>query len=236
MPDLNLQTRPPRAVEEQLVRKALPLLDSEARRLCRRLGGSIAHDELVSLGHPVVLDLVRAFDPRQSRFEPYMQVKLRWRLLDALRRMTHHRSVAARAHALAVSDAVGGDARAKVLESGGSRTDDEHQARLRGILGRHAAAMAVGWMSAGTAGEDSAADPADNPEQIAVRRSALRRLRQAVSELSDERARVLIERHYFGGERFDVIAADLGISKSRASRIHSQAIGCLHAIFQESQL
>ena len=33
-----------------------------------------------------------------------------------------------------------------------------------------------------------------------------------------------MERHYYGGEPFDVIAADLGISKSWASRLHERAI------------
>ena len=41
------------------------------------------------------------------------------------------------------------------------------------------------------------------------------------------RERALIERHYFGGEPFDEIAKDLGISKSWASRLHTQAIQAL---------
>jgi len=38
---------------------------------------------------------------------------------------------------------------------------------------------------------------------------------------------VLIRRHYLEGERFDHVAAELGLSKSWASRLHTRAIGRL---------
>ena len=40
-------------------------------------------------------------------------------------------------------------------------------------------------------------------------------------------AAVLIRRHYLEGERFDQVAAELGLSKSWASRLHTRAIGRL---------
>ena len=41
------------------------------------------------------------------------------------------------------------------------------------------------------------------------------------------RQRAIVERHYFGGERFDEIAESLGVSKSWASRLHAQAMAAL---------
>ena len=52
------------------------------------------------------------------------------------------------------------------------------------------------------------------------------RVRTAVAELP-EQERTLVERHYFGGERFDKVAAELGLSKSWASRLHTRAVARL---------
>ena len=43
----------------------------------------------------------------------------------------------------------------------------------------------------------------------------------------DARERELVERHFFGGDRFDAIAGDLGFSKSWASRIYTRALARL---------
>jgi RNA polymerase sigma factor for flagellar operon FliA len=51
-------------------------------------------------------------------------------------------------------------------------------------------------------------------------------VREKTEALSD-RARALILGHYVDDRRFDLVAADLGISKSWASRIHTKAVGRL---------
>jgi RNA polymerase sigma factor for flagellar operon FliA len=85
--------------------------------------------------------------------------------------------------------------------------------------------LAVGLVAA--AGDlATAADPGEDPEQICARVTAARELRAAVQALP-ERQRMLVERHYFAEQRFDHIAAELGISKSRASRLHGEAIRTL---------
>ena len=55
-----------------------------------------------------------------------------------------------------------------------------------------------------------------------------------VRDLPD-RERALIDRHYFGGEPFDEIAKDIGISKSWASRLHAQAIQKLAAALRGAE-
>lgn len=69
---------------------------------------------------------------------------------------------------------------------------------------------------------DSAADPRPGPEMLV----ASHQLATAVASLPT-RERLLVERHYYDGERFDVIARDLGISKSWASRLHDRALRSL---------
>jgi RNA polymerase sigma factor for flagellar operon FliA len=49
------------------------------------------------------------------------------------------------------------------------------------------------------------------------------RLLAALAELP-ERERVLLRGHYFEGRSLELIAGELGISKSWASRLHTQAL------------
>jgi RNA polymerase sigma factor for flagellar operon FliA len=51
-------------------------------------------------------------------------------------------------------------------------------------------------------------------------------VRSAIAELPNEESE-LVRRHYLEGERFDAVAADIGLSKSWASRLHTRAIGRL---------
>ncbi len=48
-------------------------------------------------------------------------------------------------------------------------------------------------------------------------------LRDAIAELPEQEA-MLVRRHYIEGDRFDQVAAELGLSKSWASRLHTRAI------------
>ena len=48
-------------------------------------------------------------------------------------------------------------------------------------------------------------------------------VRRAIGDLPEQEAE-LVRRHYLEGERFDLVAKDLGLSKSWASRLHTRAI------------
>lgn len=210
-----------RTAEDRLVAEGLDLLRLVAKRIARRLGRRIPVEDLVALGHPALLDVVRTYDPSRSTFEAYAKRKIRWAIFDGIRRETRWRSAAARASALAAS--------ARFAEGSGAdddadapATQEAYAARLGSLLAGHAAAMALGLLSA--QGDVAALpDAADSPEERASRAELAQAVRHAVRELP-ERERTLVERHYFDDERFDQIAQDLGISKSWASRLHSQAI------------
>jgi len=94
-------------------------------------------------------------------------------------------------------------------------SEEEHQLKLDKLLESHAAALALGLVTGG-----------ETPEERAARSEVKGVLCRALATLP-ERERALVERHYFNGEDFDEIAADLGISKSWASRLHAQAIQAL---------
>ncbi|WP_437289657.1 sigma-70 family RNA polymerase sigma factor [Sorangium sp. So ce406] len=210
-----------RAPEDRLVAEGIHLLDLVAKRIARRLGRRIPVEDLVALGHPALLDVARTYDPSRSTFEAYAKRKIRWAIFDGIRRETRWRSAAARASALAAS-ARFAEGRGPDDDADAPATQEAYAARLSGLLAGHAAAMALGLVSAH--GDVAAVpDAADSPEECASRAQLAQVVRDAVRELP-ERERALVERHYFDGERFDQIAQDLGISKSWASRLHSQAI------------
>ncbi|AUX21030.1 RNA polymerase sigma factor [Sorangium cellulosum] len=210
-----------RAPEDQLIHEGLAVLHQTARRIARRLGRRIPVEDLIALGHPALIEIARTYDPSRSTFGAYAATKIRWAIFDGIRRETRWRSAAARASALAAS-ARFAEGRGADDDAGAPATQEAYAARLGGLLAGHAAAMALG-MAAAHGDVAALPDAADSPEECASRAQLAQAVRHAVRELP-ERERALVERHYFDGERFDQIAQDLGISKSWASRLHSQAI------------
>jgi RNA polymerase sigma factor for flagellar operon FliA len=199
----------------------MPVLQNVAKRIARRLGRRIPLDDLIALGHPALLNVARTYDPSRSTFAAYASVKIKWAIFDGIRRETRWRSVAARAGALAAS-ARFAEGRSADDDAETAPTQEAHAARLGELLAGHAAAMALGLVA--SHGDVAAVpDASESPEERAVRAELVHAMRAAVSSLP-ERERILIERHYFGDERFDLIAQDLGISKSWASRLHAQAL------------
>jgi RNA polymerase sigma factor for flagellar operon FliA len=208
------------------VREGLPVLEFVARRIAKRVGGDVALDDLMALGHPALLEVARTFDPSRAKFSTYAALKLKWAIFDGLRREAMFgRSAGARAVALAAS-ARFGEGLAELEGSDGElATEEVYQDRLRSLLEGHAAALALGLVAA--AGDpDAIAAGAETPEESAAKAELKRAVSSAIQNLP-EREHALIERHYFGGEAFDAIARDLGISKSWASRLHASAIRSL---------
>ena len=206
-------------VEVDLVNQALPMLEAVARKMARRLGGHVQVDDLRGIGQLALLEVTRSYDPARSSFAAYVSAKLKWAIFDGLRRETHGRA-AARLRAVMASERFG-DAFLSAPESDGPTTQEEDQARLGSFREGHAAALALGLYA--SSGEGEPPGPTESPEEQLAGAQTARAVSRAVKALP-ERERALVERHYYGGEPFDVIAQDLGISKSWASRLHKEAI------------
>jgi RNA polymerase sigma factor for flagellar operon FliA len=203
--------------EQDLVSQGLPVVMTVCRQLARRLGGKVPIDDLAGIGNLALLDVARTWDPSRASFAAYAALRLRWAILDGLRRETHGRTIAARAAALMASDRLA-EAQDEEPEPEVPTTQDEDEAALSDLLGAHAAALAVGLFAT-----EQAVPMVESPEDVVGKAEAAHKVRGAIGALPD-RERALLERHYYGGEPFDVIAQDLGISKSWASRLHERAI------------
>lgn len=205
--------------ERDLVRQGLPIVQAVARRIARRLGGWVHIDDLLGMGHVALIEISRTYDPTRAAFAAYAAWKVKWAILDGLRRETHGRSATARLLAVIAAERAGEGAEPEGDEP---TTQEEDLAALRALLETQAAAVALGLL---TAPEDPDLVPAGSqtPEEQLSRAQTFHAACEAVAGLP-ERERTLIERHYFGGDAFDTIASDLGISKSWASRLHDRGL------------
>jgi RNA polymerase sigma factor for flagellar operon FliA len=214
---------------ERLVHEGLSLAQMMARRYQQKLGDSIAADELLAIVQPVLFEAARTHDPARAPFAPYLAMKLKWAMLDEVRKLRGRKKAARRAAAVAALEhlAEHDNEEAKANANAELRSEEEYQADLTAFLARRAAAMVTGLVSA-----TMVEDKTDTPEDELAREQLHHEMRREVEKLPD-RQRALVERHYFGGEPFEAIATDLGISKSWASRIHSQAMDSLASTLRD---
>ena len=218
---------PPRALpdEARLLRAALPLLDQVALGLWRRWGCRHELQELTAVGRAALVPLLRDYDAQRAPLEPYLAQRLAWAIRDSVRRDTHCRALTARAswgersseHEAALPDSQRGAGteqpwRARWLACGALPRASVDPAELAADVGPGRSALA------------------HDPEQTVSRKREAEQLWQAVASLPPcERA--LVEQHYRQEERFDLVAGQLGISKSWASRLHARALARLgHAL------
>ncbi len=201
--------------------EGLPILEQVVRWMGRRLG-NVAFEDMRSHAHDALLDAARTYDPSRASLSTYVTRKVRWAILDGIKRERRSRRALARATAILCGERLSDDLSASPDDVAFS--EDDHVARLDRFLESHAAALALGLVS----GSIAPGAGIDTPEDSTSRAEVAHALRHAVDALP-ERERKLVERHYFDGEDFDEIAADLGISKSWASRLHAQAIQSLGA-------
>jgi RNA polymerase sigma factor for flagellar operon FliA len=208
------------ATQAELVQIGLPIVDAVARRLGRRLGSCVQRDDLLSVGHLALLELVHTYDPSRSTFPKFAAWRLKWAMLDAVRRDTHGRSGAARVLAVIAAERCGEGADP---DPDGPTTQEQDEGALRDLLHGQAAALAMGLLATRP---DPELSGVETPEDHLVRAQSMRAAREAIAALPPHQ-RALVERHYYGGEPFEAIAKDLAISKSWASRQHDRAMRAL---------
>jgi RNA polymerase sigma factor for flagellar operon FliA len=221
---------------EELLRfeSGLDLVEAIARRIAREVGASAELADLVSYGREGLLDAARKFDPaRGVPFRGYASFRVRGAIIDGVRQSARlPRRAYERLNGLAAANRVSEGA---AEDAFGPAPPGSTPADAERALGEHLAAMAtavaVGLLTTtayNDEGERVPVAPQASPEDALGRAELLAVVRRAILELPAEE-QTLVRRHYLEGERFDHVAAELGLSKSWASRLHTRAIKRLSA-------
>ena len=210
----------------------MDLVDLIARQVARELGRSAEIDDLRAMGHQGLLEAARRFDEsRGVTFRRFANYRVRGAMLDGVRKSAPlprraHARIRALEAALLLNETAAEDAGNSGLATADPRALEQ---KLTEHLADMATAMAVGLLATpaiGDDGEPSALDTSLSPEE-AVAEAELRKIVVDALDGLPEDERELVRRHYLEGERFDHVAASLGLSKSWGSRLHTRAVARL---------
>lgn len=196
--------------------RALPLLHVVARRLYVSLRQRVDYDELVGIGRLALVELMHQPEARCLPVSTHLRRRLRWAMLDALRKQTHGRQ-SFMSQPLSL-EPLGPVAIAPELSAPGGRP-----AVLACSLG---GATRVRHVVGGQGGGFTPLDPGRTPEAQVLARADRRRLHAAVAALPSPQ-RKIIEHHYFLDRSLERIADELGMSRSWACRLHTRGLQTL---------
>jgi RNA polymerase sigma factor for flagellar operon FliA len=211
----------------------LELVERIVRHLARTLGRNVEPDELRSYGREGLLMAARRFDPAHGvPFAGYATFRVRGAIIDGIRKGSRlPRRVHDKLRCLEQGDRISEQASEEAHAApppGQTRSDAQRQ--LDEHLANMATAMAVGLLQQRVFGEEhgelALLNPGEDPETAYANAELRDLVARALDDLPSEEGE-LVRRHYLEGERFDHVAAQLGLSKSWASRLHTRAIARL---------
>jgi RNA polymerase sigma factor for flagellar operon FliA len=219
----------------KLVEDHLELSRRAAAMIYPRVRDYLEFEELVSLANAGLTEAASRFDPsRGASFTTFAWYRVHGAILDGLRRATNlpRRTWAKLVALRAASDYLEnrGEREAAATRQGGPAPAGP--AALTAIRDAMSAIRTMYVTSLEALREDHGFDPGGETPAIGERLDTDRlgaRLREAIERLP-ERERELVKKHYWEGKNLLEAGAELGISKSWASRLHAQAVERLRAI------
>ena len=239
--------REARGLRDRLVVNYSPLVKYVAGRISGRVGGPLDQEDVVASGLFGLLKAVETYDPgRRTKFESYAISKIRWSILDELRKVDPlSRRTRLRAHQMERT-------RDELFQKlGREPTESELVGRLgisvtehRAFLEQYARAQVrslearlecQGGAGAGLhdlIGDNSATDPASAAEVAEVRA----RLVRAIEDLG-EQERVVTTFYYYEGLTLKEIGRVLHLTEGRISQIlHSALAQLRQSLAEDSRL
>ena len=222
---------------QKLVEANLEISRRAAAMVYPRVRGYVEFEELMSLANAGLAEAASRFDPsRGASFATFAWYRVHGSILDGLRRAT---ALPRRTWAKLVALRAAND----YLENHGERAAAAARqgaappagaAALSAIRDAMSAIRTMYVTSLETLREAKGFDPGGEAPQVELieqldtsRLGA--RLRAAIDQLT-ERERALMRKHYWEGKNLLEAGAELGISKSWASRLHAQAVERLRAL------
>jgi RNA polymerase sigma factor for flagellar operon FliA len=220
--------------QDEVVNKHAPLVKRIAYHLMSRLPPSVQADDLIQAGMIGLLEASRNYDAGQgASFETYAGIRIRGAMLDEIRRNDWApRSVHRKARKVAdavrqIENRERRDARDHEVANELKVTLDEYHQILQdasGYLVMSFEDMGIDNDAIASELADRAPGPIDKVQNEAFKRS----LTDAISSLP-EREKLVMTLYYDEELNLREIGAVIGVSESRVSQIHSQALIRLQA-------
>lgn len=216
------------------ISQCAPLVKRIAYHLLARLPASVQVDDLIQAGMLGLVEAARRYDPTQgASFATFAEPRIRGAMLDEIRRgdwtprSVHRKAREVSAAIRAVETATGREARdQEVADQMGIPLADYHQSLLD-MRGQK-------LLSLDSAGPDDSSEaervaaPGGDPADAIGRESLFRHLATAIDQLP-ERERLVLSLYYDEELHLKEIGAVLGVSESRVSQLHGQALARLRA-------
>ena len=226
------------AERAKLVEKHLDLSRRAAAMVYPRVKEHVQFDELVALANIGLAEAATRYDPTKgASFSTFAWYRVHGAIIDGIRKSTNlPRRVWAKLVALRAAS--------EYLEHRGERDAGAAQKGVAAPAGPDALAAVKEAMSAirtmyvtsletlQEKGFDPGGETPELAEGIDTTRLGVR-LRKALDKLP-EKERELVKKHYWEGKNLLEAGAELGISKSWASRLHAQAVDRLRNIVDDS--
>ncbi len=227
------------AVEEEIVKRHLPLVKTVVGRLAMTLPPHVDMEDLYSSGLVGLLNAIRKYDPTSNAsFESYARVRIRGSVIDELRRLDWvPRSVHSKARK--VKEAM----MRLEQEKGRTPTEREMAEELEIPLNDYrdllveikpASFISIDSVSGSDEGEGAsfaetvADERLESPEDGASRRELAQLIAEQLEQLPEMQRKVLAL-YYFEDLRLREIAEVFGLTESRICQIHAQAITSIKA-------
>lgn len=233
-----------RILRDRLVVNYSPLVKYVACRVSARAVGSVELEDIFSWGIFGLLEAVETYDPgRRTKFESYAISKIRWAILDELRRLDPL-TRRARRRAREVESA-----RGELAQRLGRTPTEEEVAREVGVgVPEHRAFLARLWQAQvgsledqldgengsgrdlhQTVADGQAADPESAVEFAEVRA----RLVEAIHDLGDKE-RMVTTFYFYEGLTLREIGGAMSLTEGRISQILHAALAKLREALAES--
>lgn len=207
------------------VHEGLDLVDMIAKQMRRQLGPAVDLDEMRAYGREGLLSAARSFDVSKGvPFKRWANLRVRGAMIDGMRAGGGlPRRVYQKLRAMASADLTYG-VKQEELAASPPNTPESADAQLKESLNQAAMAMALGFltMSSGDA-LDRVGDQRELHDEEVARNELLALVRKAIEERPEQEKKLLL-RHYFDDVTLEEAGAEMGLSKSWASRLHARAI------------
>jgi RNA polymerase sigma factor FliA len=228
--------------DDEAIATYLPLVRQVVQQIQGALPASIEHDEVMSWGVDGLLDAFKKFDPsKATHFHTYARIRIRGAILDELRALDWvSRTVRQKANHLVRSSQklehqLGRQASQDELASAmGLKMDELHE--LMTEVGDLAMVsledVAFGRNNERLGFEEFVAAASGDPMSALLSRERAGAVAAAIAKLP-EKERMVMPLYYHAELTMKEVGARLGITESRVSQLHTQAIGRLRSILSE---